>query len=384
MENITHSLVGATLAELVLPAGSSTARRRVFFLAGIAAANLPDADLLYTRITPPPLGYLLHHRGHTHTIAGLVAQGLLIGVACLLPVIARQLGDARGRLWALLALALSSHLVLDSWNSYGVHPFWPIESRWFYGDAIFIAEPWLWLLLGTAATLNTRTDRGRLLLATALALLPIAATSFGQMPVAALAAIVAAAVGLGWLMRERSPRWRSSAALALTAAFVASMFGLRHRVHDRVVASMASAERAGVLDVVLNPRPANPLCWNALAIVRDEGAGEYRLTRGNATSLGARGCGEERAVDVVWDEPVRQPLQRLRALHANDCAVRAWLQFGRAPVLDERAIGDLRFGGTSADNFSMMPLSPAGPSADCPSNLTTWTPPRADLLSAAR
>lgn len=384
MENITHSLVGATLAELVLPAGSSTARRRVFFLAGIAAANLPDADLLYTRITPPPLGYLLHHRGHTHTIAGLVAQGLLIGVVCLLPVIARQLGDARGRLWALLALALSSHLVLDSWNSYGVHPFWPIESRWFYGDAIFIAEPWLWLLLGTAATLNTRTDRGRLLLGTALALLPIAATSFGQMPVAALAAIVAAAVGLGWLMRERSPRWRSSAALALTAAFVASMFGLRHRVHDRVVASMTSAERAGVLDVVLNPRPANPLCWNALAIVRDEGAGEYRLTRGSATSLGGSGCGEGRLADVVWDEPVRQPLQRLRALHANDCAVRAWLQFGRAPVLDERAIGDLRFGGTSADNFSMMPLSPAGPSTDCPPNLTTWTPPRADLLSAAR
>jgi inner membrane protein len=157
------------------------------------------------------------------------------------------------------------------------------------------------------------------------------------------------------------------------------MFGVRHRVNDRVLASMSPAERAGVVDVVLNPRPANPLCWNALAIVRDESADEYRLTRGRATSFGAGGCGEGRAAPVVWDEPVRQSLRQLRALDASDCSVRAWLQFGRAPVIDERAIGDLRFGGTSADNFSMMPLSPAGPGA-CPPNPTAWTPPRADLL----
>src|ERR1044071_6731268 len=76
VENITHSLVGATLAELALPAGARPAQRRVFFFTGIVAANLPDADLFYTRIAPPPLGYLLHHRGHTHTIVGCVVLGL--------------------------------------------------------------------------------------------------------------------------------------------------------------------------------------------------------------------------------------------------------------------------------------------------------------------
>ena len=33
---------------------------------------------------------------------------------------------------------------LDFTNSYGVHPFWPVDNRWYYGDAVFIVEPLLW------------------------------------------------------------------------------------------------------------------------------------------------------------------------------------------------------------------------------------------------
>ncbi len=52
--------------------------RTAFIRAGIVAANAPDVDLLYTGITEAPLGYLLHHRGHSHTLPGLVALGLVI------------------------------------------------------------------------------------------------------------------------------------------------------------------------------------------------------------------------------------------------------------------------------------------------------------------
>ncbi len=38
------------------------------------------------------------------------------------------------------------HLALDFSNNYGVHPFWPVSNRWFYGDAIFIVEPWFWVV----------------------------------------------------------------------------------------------------------------------------------------------------------------------------------------------------------------------------------------------
>ncbi|MDB4883657.1 MAG: hypothetical protein JWL95_2423, partial [Gemmatimonadetes bacterium] len=193
MENLTHSLVGATLAELALPAGATRLQRRAFFVVGIVAANLPDADLVYTWITPPPLGSLLHHRGHTHTVGGLVALAALLGAACQLPVLRHHIGAMRARMGALVLVALVSHLVLDSWNSYGVHPFWPFDARWIYGDAIYILEPWLWLLLGVAATLNTRNDRGRVVLGAALAMLAAAAGAMRVVPPAALLALAVAA-----------------------------------------------------------------------------------------------------------------------------------------------------------------------------------------------
>ena len=57
-----------------MPADALPPERRLFYAAGIVAANLPDLDLFYTAVTPAPLGYLLHHRGHTHTLVGLVVQ----------------------------------------------------------------------------------------------------------------------------------------------------------------------------------------------------------------------------------------------------------------------------------------------------------------------
>ena len=57
-----------------------------------------------------------------------------------------------------------SHLVLDWTNSYGVHPFWPFDDRWRYGDAVFIVEPWLWVVSVPAlvAASSARTVRGLL------------------------------------------------------------------------------------------------------------------------------------------------------------------------------------------------------------------------------
>jgi inner membrane protein len=51
-------------------------------------------------------------------------------------------------LLALSVLALYSHLLLDFLNNYGVRLLAPLEWRWFYGDAVFIVDPWLWLVLG--------------------------------------------------------------------------------------------------------------------------------------------------------------------------------------------------------------------------------------------
>jgi ribosomal protein L28 len=46
-------------------------------LVSILANNAPDLDIVYIGITGGKLGYLLHHRGHTHT---LVATLVLVPI----------------------------------------------------------------------------------------------------------------------------------------------------------------------------------------------------------------------------------------------------------------------------------------------------------------
>jgi len=375
--------MGATLAELALPAGASRAARRTFFIVGIAAANLPDADLVYTRITPAPLGSLLHHRGHTHTIAGIALLGLATIAVCLLPRVQASIAPLRRRLWTLIGIGLASHLVLDSWNSYGVHPFWPLSARWYYGDAVYILEPWLWLSLGVAAVLNTMNVPGRLLFGVALLGLVAVGASLGVIPVAALIALLVSAAVLAALLRPREPRRRSAAALGLGLAFVAGLFVLREVARGEVLAATVPAERPRLVDVVLSPGAANPFCWSALKIARDVTGAEYVMTRGDAAVLLPSGCGAGRAGAVEWDAPRTQSLAALRARYRADCWVRGWMQFGRAPEIANDTISDLRYGEVPRGNFTTMVLLPPVEAARCPANLTAWRPPRADLLGDA-
>ena len=83
---------------------------------------------------------------------------------------------------------------------------------------------------------------------------------------------------------------------------------------------------------------------------------------------------------AAWDVPRRHSLGRLRDLADGDCAVHAWLQFGRAPVLGEREIYDLRFDNGARSNFTTLRLREDARAGSCPPHLTRWEMPRADLL----
>lgn len=377
MENLTHSLIGAALAGATVPTDASPAQRRAFFITGILAANLPDADLLYTRITPPPLGYLLHHRGHTHTIVGLVGIAALIGIVTRLPSIRRAIGGATRPFWLLVTTALASHLVADAWNSYGVHPFFPVSNRWFYGDAIYILEPWLWTLLGVAAVSNTRNSRGRWMLAALLVVLPFVGAAIGMFAWPAVVALAVVATAATLAFRPLHERQRALASLAAAACFVVLSFGLRSAATDRIN-SADPAAAARTIDLVLNPRPANPLCWEAMRLTRDD---DSVMTVSRATvalpSTASRTCGRDSSLD--WTPVARQSIGQLRQTARENCAVRAWLQFGRAPAIEAGVIADLRFGSATRGNFSAMRIEDRY-AETCPPNLTDWTPPRRDLL----
>jgi inner membrane protein len=62
----------------------------------------------------------------------------------------------------LAAIAIWSHPLLDLLNNYGVRLLMPFSGRWFYGDAVFIIDPWLILILGAGALFAAgRRNAGR-------------------------------------------------------------------------------------------------------------------------------------------------------------------------------------------------------------------------------
>src|SRR5688572_26653599 len=158
MDNICHTLVGAAM-------GHAGLKQRTPYATGtlMIAANIPDLDALavvasfVTDVSP-----VSFRRGWTH---GVVGQALL-PIALTLAVMAwarwrRPHGPPvrAGWLLALSYLGLYSHLFLDFLNNYGVRLLAPFEWRWFYGDAVFIVDPWLWLVLGGGVWLARRQRR---------------------------------------------------------------------------------------------------------------------------------------------------------------------------------------------------------------------------------
>ena len=265
MDNLTHSLVGAALAQAVLPAGAPAPQRRLLLAVGVLSANLPDVDLAYVGITPPPLGYLLHHRGHTHTLVGLLAQALLLAAAC------RPSRGSAGSAPARSARGPSSrsaceHILLDAGNSYGVHPFHPFDSRWYYGDAVFILEPWLWTLLGVPVALSAGGRATRAAVLAVVALLPILMALVGVIRGGPLVVLAAGGLVLFGCLRRVPPRRRAAAGLGASAAFIGVLFALSAVAEARTRQMLAPALRGALLDVVLNPNPADPLCWMAIAV----------------------------------------------------------------------------------------------------------------------
>lgn len=161
MDNVCHTLVGAAI-------GESGLKRRTRFgnLTLMIAANLPDIDVLVFATDMPPVAF---RRGWTHGIAGqaMLPIALALIMASTVWLRPRQTGEDKtiqtraSLLWLSLLsyLGLYSHLFLDYLNNYGVRLLAPFDWRWFYGDAVFIIDPWLWIVLGTGIWVARRTGR---------------------------------------------------------------------------------------------------------------------------------------------------------------------------------------------------------------------------------
>jgi inner membrane protein len=416
MDNLTHSVVGLGVGALIdrslaaePDAARQSVRSRMLLVIGCLASNFPDLDLVLTPLLDAPLGYLLHHRGHTHTLLAAVGEALLLlaMVWLLWPAARRLLRDSgAARRGALLATGagLLLHLGMDSLNVYGVHPFWPLDPDWYYGDLVFIVEPVFWIGFGVPLAALVRNPFLRRLWLAVIALVPLAATLLGFLQWGSLAGLAALGLLLAWIQRRndehhgesRAARGRRAlaAGLAASLAFV-GLQALALQQAGAVVAAEIARIDAGerLLDTALSAYPSNPLCWSFVTVARSgrDGAGTVHLRRGMLSvapalvpvaHCPARIAGpalEDAPPQLAWQLEDRQPLALLRAVAAADCRVDAWMRFARAPSLVEGVATDLRWGEPGSRNFSTLAYGrDAG--KPCPHPVPGWGYPRADLL----
>jgi inner membrane protein len=150
LDNLTHSLFGATLARTPLSrAGRGT------MAAVILASNAPDVDIVAT--AGGAVKYLEWHRGLTHGPLGIVGLGIVsAGVAWL----GRGYYDRRwperrgvehdasfGMLVAVSILAVLLHVLMDLPTSYGTRLLSPFDWHWFAVDWMPIVDVYLLLAL---------------------------------------------------------------------------------------------------------------------------------------------------------------------------------------------------------------------------------------------
>lgn len=406
MDNVTHTLIGALLGETAARSAAPAAdelqanvRRAMFLSVMVVGSNLPDADLLYSLGSGDKLRYLLEHRGHTHTIIGALFGSAAMLVACGLWQRLRGTSlPARdgARLVGLALLAPLLHVAMDACNSYGVHPWWPLDNHWFYGDSVFIVEPLFWAAAAPLAfLLRSCVARGLVVLAL-LAGLYLAFVT-GIVAGASIAFYGGLAVTMLAIGRQAPPRAALVAAIGVwlvtTAVFAVAGRQAAARVDVYAAAHTPSWK---TLDRVLTPMPMNPLCWDVI-LVQDAGD-RYVLRRGIAAMASWLQCptgGIGRAITAPlrdaalpdtsflhWHGEIVGSRNRLRELAATSCEVAAFLRFARAPWLsngsEPRVIGDLRFDREPELDFAELDLTR---STDCPAYVAPWIPPRADLLA---
>jgi inner membrane protein len=153
MDNLCHTLVGAAFGEAGLK------RRTRFGNATLMiASNLPDVDVLAFATGTPSVAL---RRGWTHGILAQLFLPILL-TAIVMAVAGGRPGAARStphgvsddppirarELLMLSYVGVITHVLMDLLNNYGVRLLMPFDRRWYYGDVLFIIDPWLWLVLG--------------------------------------------------------------------------------------------------------------------------------------------------------------------------------------------------------------------------------------------
>lgn len=282
-------------------------------------------------------------RGVTHGLPAIAVWPFLItGLFLIWDRVVRQRGiqqvpPARaGPMLGLATLAVLTHPALDWLNTYGMRWLMPFDGKWFYGDAVFIVDPWIWLALGCVPFLEHSRRPVSLgawtmlwLIASALVLRTAGGAVVWLAAIGTLAGVRYLRPGLGSgpsRQLERSAR----VMLALTACYVGSL-SLIDVAERGAVRAELSARGIGPIDqLMVGPVIADPFAGEVIAQTRDA----YYVGDWNWLS--------EPRLDLAGEPIVRNVADPAYAAAAATVEARRFLTWARFPYASIEQDGDAR------------------------------------------
>ncbi len=350
MDPITHTFTGAALAAAGLRRATPLATAAL-----VLGANAPDIDAF--ALLADQFGALALRRGWTHGVLALpLWPFVLTGLLVLWDWWVRlrrnpQAAPARaGPLMAVATLAVLTHPTLDWLNNYGLRWLMPFDGTWFYGDALFIIDPWVWLVLGGVLFLrysNRRAEIARWAVFWAIASVAVIASTIPglhptDLAVVPLPARVVWVVGLAALVVVRvrrvggPPDRAFVAALALVAFYMCATVAANAAARKQVRAALGAAGIATVEHLMIAPLAANPFAGEVVAAT----AGSYHVGRWSWLA--------QPHFELVG-EPLPRPRGKVFEAAARAPDAQHFLSWARFPVVEvERGADDdvlvVRFG----------------------------------------
>lgn len=138
MDPLTHGLAGTLVASF---SGQEFAISNPAVVASILGSLAPDADILFQ--LKGDMVYLKHHRGFSHSVAGM-----LVGAFLLTAFLQFFLAGSSWSIFFWSLMGITSHIVMDLFNSYGVQLLWPFSKKRFGIGLLIIFDPILAGIMG--------------------------------------------------------------------------------------------------------------------------------------------------------------------------------------------------------------------------------------------
>lgn len=400
MDNITHTAVGALFTEVLYQSirkkhGDKPKLRRNLQILSAFASNFPDFDLLLQLVDSSSLGYLTNHRGHTHTLLGLIGEFLFVlAVSFLISKFILKSPFSKENIKYIapvLAFGLLSHVVLDFMNSYGVHPFWPLNNKWYYGDTLFIIEPLLWITMATAFFHIIKSGYFKYIFLGFSLSSPLIFTVLGLGSWINTSLVLMFSFTLFFHLKGKEPLRVAKEGLSFLLSIIC-IFALQsaHTKASLEDSLSSIAAEYTLLDLQVSPLPSNFMCWNFLGVYKN--SSEYQTYSGtySPSEFFLKFCPLQDSTkgvppnvqlkdlpNIKFNGLYTQPLDTLKSAYSLNCKTKAWFTFARVPFFFEENLYDLRFAIRSKEGFVEFDVESE---QDCPVIKSPWTPPREDIL----